>query len=351
MVKDTPLTCAYLDNILVSSRSEAEYLKTLQTMLERLESNGLKLKKSKYWLDLNIVITDAPRPVQLSGSPREYHCRLQLPTSTEPVYDNHVAWDPLTAQGLQYVHPHILRLDSSTPEGVYSPVCRFTYDPFVLNNTVEFLVLASPAGLMLTMHPSSSVIIIDDIDILFVRLTWYGERQPSEQALLDAEPRYCQGWIDRREDDPAAHPLSFVNYLPAIELHTGLLQLNCSCSVGDTCFKSFIAYLVRLMDMELFCIPRLTVNLEQGQQEHLLCEHRYTVEDKRIQSRLSSTTVRRKAACTEQTGHLDVRDGKLRIQLPFPPLGSYEVDCASNQSLIPVHIYSEYGFGLLQEVE
>ncbi|CAI2737870.1 unnamed protein product, partial [Dicrocoelium dendriticum] len=47
IVKDIPFTCAYLDDILVTGRSDSDHLNTLRTVLLRLEECGLKLKRSK----------------------------------------------------------------------------------------------------------------------------------------------------------------------------------------------------------------------------------------------------------------------------------------------------------------
>ncbi|CAH8547878.1 unnamed protein product, partial [Dicrocoelium dendriticum] len=45
--KDMRHTPTYLDDILVSGRIDAEHLNALRTIFERLETNGMKLKKSK----------------------------------------------------------------------------------------------------------------------------------------------------------------------------------------------------------------------------------------------------------------------------------------------------------------
>ena len=47
LIKDIPFTCAYLDDILISGRTDDEHLQTLSIVLERLNEHGLKLKRSK----------------------------------------------------------------------------------------------------------------------------------------------------------------------------------------------------------------------------------------------------------------------------------------------------------------
>ena len=47
MVKDVPNTCAYLDDILITGRSEEEHLRTLQIIFKRLKDNGFNLKRAK----------------------------------------------------------------------------------------------------------------------------------------------------------------------------------------------------------------------------------------------------------------------------------------------------------------
>ncbi len=46
-VKDIPHVCAYLDDILITGRSEEEHLEILQRVLARLAKSGFKLKKEK----------------------------------------------------------------------------------------------------------------------------------------------------------------------------------------------------------------------------------------------------------------------------------------------------------------
>ena len=47
LVRDIPNTCAYLDDILITGRTEKEHLATLNRVLQRLSDKGLRLKKSK----------------------------------------------------------------------------------------------------------------------------------------------------------------------------------------------------------------------------------------------------------------------------------------------------------------
>lgn len=114
MVKDIPFTCAYLDDILISGRTDVEHLQTLATVLERLNEHGLKLKKSKceflcdsvcylgYRLDKNglHVVQDKVRPILDAPEPRNVielrsfigmlsHYRRFLPNisqTLEPLY-------------------------------------------------------------------------------------------------------------------------------------------------------------------------------------------------------------------------------------------------------------------------
>ena len=47
ILQGLPNTCAYLDDILVTGKSEAEHLRTLDAALERLENAGIRLKREK----------------------------------------------------------------------------------------------------------------------------------------------------------------------------------------------------------------------------------------------------------------------------------------------------------------
>ena len=47
ILQGIPNTCAYLDDIIVTGKSETEHLDTLNTVLERLEKVGIRLKRQK----------------------------------------------------------------------------------------------------------------------------------------------------------------------------------------------------------------------------------------------------------------------------------------------------------------
>ena len=47
LLKGLPMVVAYLDDILVTGKTEQEYLMNLAQVLERLDSAGMKLKKEK----------------------------------------------------------------------------------------------------------------------------------------------------------------------------------------------------------------------------------------------------------------------------------------------------------------
>ena len=50
MLQDIPNTICYLDDILVTWKSDDEHLRNLEEVLKRLSSSGLKLKKSNWSL-------------------------------------------------------------------------------------------------------------------------------------------------------------------------------------------------------------------------------------------------------------------------------------------------------------
>ena len=47
VLQGIPNTCAYLDDILVTGKSEAEHLRTLDAVLQRLADAGVRLKRQK----------------------------------------------------------------------------------------------------------------------------------------------------------------------------------------------------------------------------------------------------------------------------------------------------------------
>ena len=87
ILQNLPHTCVYLDDILVTGKTESEHIKNLEEVLIRLEKAGLRLKKQKYSFTLPSVdylghsitpeglqptkekisaITDAPVPTNLA---------------------------------------------------------------------------------------------------------------------------------------------------------------------------------------------------------------------------------------------------------------------------------------------
>ena len=47
LLRDIPNVCVYIDDVLVSGTSEGEHLKTLESVLDKLQWSGLRLKMSK----------------------------------------------------------------------------------------------------------------------------------------------------------------------------------------------------------------------------------------------------------------------------------------------------------------
>ena len=47
LLRDIPNVCVYIDDVLVSGTSEREHLKTLESVLAKLQQSGLRLKMSK----------------------------------------------------------------------------------------------------------------------------------------------------------------------------------------------------------------------------------------------------------------------------------------------------------------
>ena len=47
LLQDVPMTSVYLDDILISGATEEEHNRNLQTVLHKIKSNGLRLKRNK----------------------------------------------------------------------------------------------------------------------------------------------------------------------------------------------------------------------------------------------------------------------------------------------------------------
>ena len=71
LLQGIPHVCAYLDDILITGKSEEEHLQNLSAVLSKLQDTGLRLKKFKYYFSAesveylgHVITNEGLQPIQ-----------------------------------------------------------------------------------------------------------------------------------------------------------------------------------------------------------------------------------------------------------------------------------------------
>ncbi|OON20741.1 hypothetical protein X801_03372, partial [Opisthorchis viverrini] len=341
------------------------------------------------WSDLSLNIAEPIKTIHISSSPYRYTCQVRVSNNVDLIIDPEAIWWPPTVSHLTRSSPSVIQIIQHTPEGVYSPLCTVEYSNIRKNIGLRFLVLckskicfelrfvtflqgvvsnlvafdepnASAQLLKLEVYPTERAIVTVDVELIYAQLKWYGLSFSVDQQILELQPRYCNGSVER-STPIIKEPIYFKNYYPTFELHTSLVNLLCHCEL-PFCMKYYKALFVRLEDMRLVCPKVVLIDLEADLTPKTLCFYEYSVPLVWIRHHGMPSEVRYPAHCLEPTGQLHVSNGTLHVQSSLPSPGSYNVICAENTS-IPVHLYTEslmlaafptqliYFFGRNQSIE